>query len=250
MSSSPVRGRTRVPVNRHIVLVALLCGAASCAPVDRSATEPSKAADAAACNPPSYSGARSGEWKEWTSDSKPADGSVFSFRGNRVGDPIEKLFPCHDRRVSDVVRTNYCSSNAEIPGYRSCHDTSLMPGAGLAYMKLGDVPVDGLDYFYLDRRLTGFMLWFHTRNFPAVKNLMEAKYGTPTKVETGQVQNRAGAAFTVATLIWETPDGPMRLTSRAGRIDSGELYFMSVEGTAAAAARRKSAAKAKAPGAL
>lgn len=169
--------------------------------------------------------------KEWTSASKLGDGSVFAFRGNRIGDPIERLFPCADWpdvkgwRVSDAP-INRCN-DATASGVRSCSDASAYVGDTVgSWLVIGNVRVTNLDYVYLNGRLVAFSAFMRDNVWPGMAQLLEAKYGQPSSIAKSVVENKFGAKFEAYTDIWNTPDGQLRLRQHYPSLDSAFLDFV------------------------
>lgn len=190
------------------------------------------------------------DWKEWTSASKLGDGSSFTFRGSRIGDPIEQLFPCHER--TDIAgKANHCGADRDVPGLKVCIDLSRISPSGLiGPPSIGDITTETVMYNYLDGKLVGFAVTIHNDRSTDLSRLLEAKYGKPTSREVGSVQNRMGATFDRFTESWATPDGKMVFQSRCGSIDNACLLFVNPEAERIKEERRKAAAKDKAKGAL
>jgi hypothetical protein len=215
---------------------------------EKAQAEKSRATAQAQCRPATRSVAVA---KEWTSASKAGDGSVFTFRGSRIGEPIETLFPCHTR--TDITgKANHCHPDSEIPGMKICYDLSDVSPSDMAnrVRKIGDIQVSKFEHHYLDDKFVGFEIWIDTLRFAEMSRMLEAKYGKPTGREVGSVQNRLGATFSQITESWATPDGRLVLQSRWGSIDTARLWFENPAAERTKEERRKAVAKDKAKGAL
>src|SRR4051794_36762011 len=94
------------------------------------------------CNPAPYNGHTPAGVKEWTNSSQANDGSVFLFRGNKIGDPINTMFPCYQKNTAVVGASNYCDPDNRGTGFRVCHDKTTS--------EIGDMRIESLDYLYLD----------------------------------------------------------------------------------------------------
>lgn len=191
--------------------------------------------------------------REWTSASKPKDGAVFAFRGNRIGDPIGRLFPCHDR--PDLTKgwspletpVSTCIASNVVPGRKSCEDYSTYRDA---YTWIGPVPTMGITYEYLNDRLTGFTVMMQGRSWLSMSAMLKDKYGPPTTSARGTVQNAMGATFDAMTETWATPDGQLVLRSRYPLIDGAHLEFTNPEAERVKAQYQDQARKAQSKGAL
>lgn len=199
--------------------------------------------------------------KDWTSSSRPGDGSVFRFRGSRIGDPIEKMFPCHERSDLSPRGVNRCGNAVGVPGLRICQDfTGIPPGDRSAPMKIGPMITRNIAYHYLDGKLAGLHVVFwmpgHSNsalqalNWQKLSGLFEAKYGKPAQASTEIVQNQLGANFTMEVAAWETPHGRMTLRSRSQQLDEAVLDLQTPEETEAIKQRRMDSMKEQAKGAL
>jgi len=202
-----------------------------------------------------------GEGKDWTTSSKPGDGSVFHFRGSRIGDPIETMFPCHQRGGLSPRGVNRCDNAVGVPGLRICQDFTGLPyGDSSAPMTIGPMITHDVAYHYLDGKLVGFRVVFwmpghdnstlQALNWQKLSGLLEGKYGKPTQTTTETVQNQLGANFTMEVAAWETPHGRMTLRSRSQRLDEAVLDLQTPEAAKAIAQRRTGSMKEQAKGAL
>ncbi|MBS0431169.1 MAG: hypothetical protein JSS21_02020, partial [Proteobacteria bacterium] len=73
-------------------------------------------------------------------------------------------------------------------------------------------------------------LTFNADDFSAIESAVIQKFGKPTDVETGEVENRMGAAFPQRTDVWGTSPSPtVRLSHYAATLDHGSLTFQSEE---------------------
>lgn len=167
---------------------------------------------------------------EWNSSSRPGDGAVFTFRGMRIGDAWEDKF---------ASVPNSCSN--DVFGEMRCEDR---------FAQVGDVPINGLTYLYLDKRLYGFVMTFHTRELPRISDLLEARYGKAHEARVESVQNRMGAAFENQVRIWMTPHGPMKLEQRWATVDTSALTLIEPMSASALRDRQKGDAAAKAKSAF
>jgi hypothetical protein len=171
---------------------------------------------------------------DWTSRSKPGDGSRFSFRGNEIGDPIARMEPFFWNRESNVFQ---CYSDRNLPGFKACRDTSIDGLAGQS--KIEDLPVKHLFYEYLDDQLVGFLLTTSTDHFDALRALITLAYGPPHQVERSSLHDRDSKAFDQVVSVWNTPHGPMTLTKRARTTSESSLRLLD------SAAAKKLAATAR-----
>jgi hypothetical protein len=173
--------------------------------------------------------------REWTSASTAGDGSVFTFRGSRIGESI-------DHKVNDF-RSQYrdgpyggCEQDKDVPSLKTCDDKSF---GDLGAKKLGDIPLLITQYQYLDERLIGIWLSFHSRNFFEMRDILTGKYGPANDERIETINNRAGASFENIVSVWNTPHGPMQLEQRFGRIDSSSLRIVERDAESEIEQRRK-----------
>ena len=163
--------------------------------------------------------------KEWTSASQPGDGSIFSFRDWNFGDALERQFGGYLIGRTQPGRP-HCDLDYQV-GKTWCVDRSIMrrSSSGDQQAYLGDIRVDGLTYFFLDRKLYGFSLDFPTPAYERVAAELSQRYGKPHRTGTDVVVNRAGARFDVKTETWETPHGPMVVRSRGEAVNTGTVLL-------------------------
>jgi hypothetical protein len=193
---------------------------------------------------------RANAQKDWTSASKPGDGSVFTFRGSKIGDPLEAKFQGYSVGYKDL-KTPYCTgSGDEI----TCDEKELRsdPVAAkynfpphLQTPAIGDVQPLMIEYKYLRRSLYGFMVVFNTGATATMLTMLEGKYGKPNSQRIEMVHNRMGAAFDNIVAVWNTPHGPMTLQSRYGSIDNGLLELTDAKIAAMLDASKKASTTAK-----
>jgi hypothetical protein len=165
--------------------------------------------------------------KEWTTGSKPGDGSVFTFRGSQIGEPITKLFPCYQRpRTNEPI--NRCRVDPEVEDVRICEDFSSARRRDryVASLEIGGVPLNSLTYYYGEDRLGAFTVDLSTGVVDRFRDLVIAKYGKPTNSRQTTVQNRMGASFPNTVDTWETPNGSLILEARFATVDEGRLSFI------------------------
>lgn len=138
----------------------------------------------------------------------------FSFRGAHIGDPKSKM----QDHFSDkpLIKQNN--------GLEIFRDTSIKEfkvDSWQAY--LGDIPIESLDWEYLDDKLVGFSVIAKSTVFEKFRDYLIARYGQPDKIKKGTVQNAMGATFPSITLVWNTPDGLMLLMNPSTNIDEVAL---------------------------
>jgi hypothetical protein len=184
---------------------------------------------------------------EWTSSSRIGDGSVFSFRGNKIGDPIDRMFPCHDQDTVDNISS--CFTKKNDVSQKICYDRSIRKRSNYSDGEIAGIPVFELKYHYLDNRLAGLRSTMDMKYFKKMSELLEAKYGEPSYVETGAAQNQLGVQIDTVTMTWSTPDGD--LTLAAPSLEAYEVDYAVIEFTTPeVVAREKASVKEKALNAL
>jgi hypothetical protein len=73
-------------------------------------------------------------------------------------------------------------------------------------------------------RLFSILFSFEATQYPELKKTYSARYGLPTRVEKGLVQNQAGYSFEAETTTWRVGTGWLVLHQRATpRYDRGML---------------------------
>lgn len=81
-----------------------------------------------------------------------------------------------------------------------------------------------------ESRLIALNVMFDQKNFGQVRDALIAKYGKPDTAETTTVSNRAGTKFGSEELSWLDPDNTkMRVSERAGKIDTSVVFITSPE---------------------
>lgn len=78
--------------------------------------------------------------------------------------------------------------------------------------------VNSLYYFYDRARLTGIVISLPERDFQAVAQALEAKYGAPL-VRAEQIRNLKGDSFENRTLTWRQGEARLEAQRYAGRLD-------------------------------
>ncbi len=166
--------------------------------------------------------------QEWTSASKPGDGSVFTFRGYKMGDPLPP------KLASDCLTSN------DLPGMQSCQDRSL-PRLSGGMVDLQGLPVRYLSYQFFDGRFAGFLINLPADKFSEMRRLLVARYGDPHAETPSSIQNQAGATFDQVVTIWNTPHGAMRLTKRSGKVTDSLLAMWAEDAFKEAQQRKQNA---------
>lgn len=162
--------------------------------------------------------------KEWTSASKPGDGSVFTFRGSKIGESMDVKFHNAPKAYQHKGQ-NYCFPYKW--GIVSCTDAvgDRKPGEK-SYPeepRIGDVIVNHISYTFVDGAFCGFSIGFDQANFDTLLVMMQAKYGKPHSVKNTTVHNRMGAAFDQTVAVWNTPHGPMTIERRSDDLTVGKI---------------------------
>lgn len=154
--------------------------------------------------------------KQWTTASKPGDGSAFTFRGSRIGD---------DHKARGCWGTP-ASGTCVVDGFgaRACRDLSISVAKDKP-TSLGILEVDSLTWHYLDEKLAGFDLTVRAGRFAELRALLSARYGAPTDSRQVPVQNSMGAEWLRTMVSWATPDGLMSLAGPVGSEESAVLIM-------------------------
>jgi len=80
--------------------------------------------------------------------------------------------------------------------------------------------------------ITRVYVTFGAYSFDTVEQALREKFGKPTRITIGAVQNAMGAVFESRNLRWQGPDGRyISLEEYAGSLDESSLYFGSAEDT-------------------
>lgn len=139
--------------------------------------------------------------REWTSACKPEDNCVFSFRGQRIGDPIEG--------TDDYTRNRRdCAGDGWTEGYLACADHRVNLGPALRYKTL--------IWKYLDGRLIGFVLQMQGADYPRLRLMVKARYGRPYHEEQPPGADETEGLPDANAAGWMTPHGLMRLGRASG----------------------------------
>lgn len=162
--------------------------------------------------------AATAQQREWTTASRPGDGSVFSFRGHQVGDPLSK----HRKSYMQGGKLD-CRQTSDDPLQKTCNDRALPVVHG--YRELSGLTVQHLWYEYYDDKFAGFYLCVHTEAYPRLRAMLIERYGQPSATAQQPVQNRFSAVFDNEVTVWRTPHGPVALSQRSDRVDQADLYF-------------------------
>jgi len=166
-----------------------------------------------------------GKEKLWSTRDPPNRRGVFAFLGNRVGDPVENVFP--DPEEKDAFGMALCRETAGIPGFLDCADDSIGDLVnGVRALRYRGVEVSYLNYRYFERKLVGFQMGFPTANFARLSEALEKQYGAPHTEEDSIWKLRPGYELKVRTIAWNTPHGTMTMKSRAEAIEAGMLSLL------------------------
>jgi len=162
----------------------------------------------------------------WNTDDPPNKRGPFAFLGNKVGDPIERLFP-HPDSEKDKYGMLLCRETPGVPGFLDCADDSISELVdGRRVLRFRGVEASFLNYRYLDRKLVGFDLGFPASAFKRMAETVDRLYGPPDKEDKYDWRNLRGAGFDVRMLTWHTPHGAMVLRSHGAALDSGLLSLI------------------------
>ena len=166
-----------------------------------------------------------GSERLWTTRDPPGKRGVFAFLGNKIGDPIENVFP--DMEEKDQFGMPLCRDTAGLPGFLDCSDdsTRLMVNGVWKLMYRG-VEISFVNYRYLDNKLVGFRMGFPTTNFKALAEALRKQYGPPTAEEETSWKHRLGGVIDIQIQSWNTPHGEMTLRSRGAAMDAGMLALL------------------------
>ncbi|MCK6453266.1 MAG: hypothetical protein L6R19_20810 [Alphaproteobacteria bacterium] len=166
-----------------------------------------------------------GKEKLWTTRDPPNQRGPFAFLGNRIGDPLESVFPDPDEK--DEFGMALCRETAGLPGFLDCTDDSISSLVnGVRSLRYRGVEVSYLNYRYLDRKLVGFQMGFPSENFGKLEDALEKQYGAPHTKEDSIWKIRPGYELKVRTIAWNTPHGTMSMKSRAEATEAGMLSLI------------------------
>ncbi|MBL8707520.1 MAG: hypothetical protein JNM30_21900 [Rhodospirillales bacterium] len=166
-----------------------------------------------------------GNERLWTTRDPPGKRGVFAFLGNKIGDPIDNVFP--DMEEKDQFGMPLCRDTPGLPGFLDCTDDSIRVMVnGVWKLMYRGVEVSFVNYRYLDGKLAGFRMGFPTANFQALAEALKKQYGPPTGEEETSWTHRLGGVFDIKIQSWNTPHGEMTLRSRAAAMDAGMLALM------------------------
>ncbi len=157
----------------------------------------------------------------------PADKrGPFVFQDNKIGDPIDKLFP-HPDTEKDKYGMLLCRETPGVPGFLDCADDGLSDLVdGRWVMRFRGIEASFLNYRYLDGKLVGFDLGFPIAGFNKMVEAVDRIYGPPSKRDKYDWRNLRGAGVDVVILSWHTPHGTMELRSHGAALDSGILSLL------------------------
>lgn len=159
----------------------------------------------------------------WNTGDPPDKRGPFAFLGNKIGDPIAKMFP-HPGTETDKYGMLLCRETRGIPGFLDCADDSLKEiEDGRWVMRFRGVEASFLNYRYLDGKLVGFDLGFPASLFTKMADAVDKIYGPASKRDKFDWRNLRGAGVDVLMLTWHTPHGAMVLRSHGAALESGML---------------------------
>lgn len=162
----------------------------------------------------------------WNTTDPPDQRGPFAFLGNKIGDPIDKLFP-HPDSEKDKYGMLLCRETPGVPGFLDCADDSLNELIdGRWAMRFRGLEASFLNYRYLDGKLVGFDFGFPASVFNKMAEAFDRIYGPPSKRDKFDWTNLRGAGVDVRMLSWHTPHGTMVLRSHGAALDSGLLSLI------------------------
>lgn len=166
-----------------------------------------------------------GNERLWTTRDPAGKRGTFAFLGNKIGDPIDNVFP--DLQEKDQFGMPLCRDTAGLPGFLDCTDDSTREMVnGVWKLLYRGVEVSFINYRYLDGKLVGFRMAFPTANFLVLAEALKKQYGPPTGEEETSWTHRLGGVFDIKIQSWNTPHGEMVLRSRGAAMDAGMLSLL------------------------
>lgn len=166
-----------------------------------------------------------GDERLWTTRDPAGKRGPFAFLGNKIGDPIENMFP--DPEEKDQFGMPLCRDTPGLPGFLDCTDDSIRAMVnGTWKLMYRGVEVSFVNYRYLDKKLIGFRMGFPTDNFKKLADALKGQYGPPTGEEETSWKHRLGGVFDIHIQSWNTPHGEMSLRSRGAALDAGMLALI------------------------
>lgn len=161
---------------------------------------------------------------------KQASLPSFEFRGHRIGEPIEQNFPYWAEGVRGAFLP-FCARH-NIIGIYSCNDPTIEVDdwvAGRAIGKklvVGDVPVLGLHYIFLDNHLSGVEMVFDIKVYLRIFGMLNGKYGPPQSEKIEPFQDGEGVRFRTVVSDWAFKEGVLRLYMRFSNARTSHLSFV------------------------
>lgn len=149
----------------------------------------------------------------WNPSARPAD-QRFTFMGRTVGDPLGKHLD--DFREKGTGNSTCTPANGF--GGILCRDRSLTLNG--TTQQIGSLPVQGLEWLFVDGSLAGMTLYASAADFDQLTNMLVGKLGTPS------IAARRGS-------VWTVPGGKLAAT-REGTGASGKATAMFFDGEAMA----------------
>jgi hypothetical protein len=161
----------------------------------------------------------------------PGAKPAFEFRSHRIGDRIEGKYPNWQQGKPELFKPG-CDTKESGIGVISCDDREsyemLRPsmfGPEIGIQKIGDIPIMQLSYSFFEGRLYSVDMAFGIKFYPEIRDMLIGKYGKPARVQTQNIQNRAGATFENVMSEWEFREGTLKLNMRFAKIDTSWLTF-------------------------
>lgn len=162
---------------------------------------------------------------------------AFEFRGHHIGESAQDHFPYFDKGFVSGDQP-YCTQKSELKAHVYCADlTVYVPNQ--RYLRLADVPINDLNYGFLDGRLYTVEMGFPAESFFALRTMLTGKYGPPGHDETAVVQNRLGAKFDSHTATWAFAEGTLFLREHSVDLRAGTLWFLNPRAEAEIKATRE-----------
>jgi hypothetical protein len=98
-------------------------------------------------------------------------------------------------------------------------------------MKVGDETIAGAVAKYVGvqidekNRLLAVKVYFSAGDFEKVLAALKSKYGNPSKVEKGEVQNKFGTKFESTELLWKSGNARMVMKLYDGSLENSSVRW-------------------------
>lgn len=152
----------------------------------------------------------------------------FEFRSHRIGDDLDSQFP--EWRAKKEIFKPGCEQSGNQTDIIACDDPTIFEAQGwgltaTSRQVVGGVEVMSLKYKFFNGKLFSLDMALNFRQYSQIHDMLVGKYGKPTRIKAGTLQNRMGASFDNLTSEWDFKEGTLKFDMRFASVEMSWLTF-------------------------